>query len=339
MIEPSPSDAPAGQPEAIAPPHVRYSGFWRRVGAACIDALILGLIGVPITLLFADALVRMATAGRAIGFLIAGGYFVIFNSRIGRGQTLGKRVTGIGVRDLNGDLIGPRQAIWRFIWFGTPYFLNGLFLPLGPDTNMFVAVALGIVLVFIVFWGFTGNLYLLLCNRPSRRLLHDLFARTVVLRLPVTVQPVARPTALVHRWMVACLPLVLLGGIALAGFIAISNLVPRLSQLTAMQARLASLPGVVSAEVTHVVQSRAGKRLHVLRMILRVVRLPVSIAQRTATDQVIGVALPGGQGREEFDAIQVIFIRGVDIGIASWSKSVSDMRMRDQLPPASGAST
>src|SRR5882672_9041132 len=61
MIESGAGNAPAGPPEAIAPPHVRYSGFWRRVGASVIDALILGLIGIPITILFADVLVRAGT--------------------------------------------------------------------------------------------------------------------------------------------------------------------------------------------------------------------------------------------------------------------------------------
>src|SRR5205823_10716532 len=84
-------------PEVPTTPEFRRAGFWRRVGAFLIDTIILGIIGWILGFFFADAFMRMAGWERAIGFAVASLYFVPLNSRLGRGQTVGKRALGIRV--------------------------------------------------------------------------------------------------------------------------------------------------------------------------------------------------------------------------------------------------
>jgi uncharacterized RDD family membrane protein YckC len=81
------------------------SGFWRRAGAFFIDAIILGIIGLLLGLFFSQQFVELGGWGRAIGFSIAAIYFVIFSSRTGGGQTIGKRALKIQVVDRAGKLL------------------------------------------------------------------------------------------------------------------------------------------------------------------------------------------------------------------------------------------
>jgi uncharacterized RDD family membrane protein YckC len=85
------------------------SGFWRRVGAALIDALILA---VPSILL---VVVLDQTAGQILSTLLGWAYFTYFEGGP-TGMTPGKRALGIRVIDFNtGGSIGYGRALLRAI--------------------------------------------------------------------------------------------------------------------------------------------------------------------------------------------------------------------------------
>src|SRR5690348_14117245 len=73
------------------------AGFWRRLAAFVVDALILGVPAMLLGFAMFDWAASLGQAGRLIGFVVALLYFGLLNSRLGGGQTLGKRLLGIRV--------------------------------------------------------------------------------------------------------------------------------------------------------------------------------------------------------------------------------------------------
>lgn len=166
--------------DAIANENLRDSsiaGFWRRIAAALIDYLILGVLGVLLGLLFFERLAALGSPGRFIGAAIALVYFGVLNSQIGRGQSLGKRIVGIRVVDADGKAIGLARSLLREIVLLAPFTLNGI--ELGHSDPLSSA---SYPAWLIVFGGIISIAYLYLFNRQTRQSLHDLAVGTFVVR-------------------------------------------------------------------------------------------------------------------------------------------------------------
>jgi len=111
---------------------VELAGWWRRVGAVLLDALI---VGVPLTLLGLAA--GLGQAGQnLLGLVVGLAYSVYFIGS--RGQTLGKMAAGVKiVRDGSPAPIGYGLATGRYFaafLSALPCFL-GYFWPLWDDKN------------------------------------------------------------------------------------------------------------------------------------------------------------------------------------------------------------
>ncbi len=107
------------------------------------------------------------------------------NSKIGGGQTLGKKIFKIKVVDLNDELISPLKSFIRYSVLAIPFSLNGA--PL-PDKLMFsFAIYL---LSLVVFGGLFSILYLYLFNRVTRQSLHDIATGTYVVNVGIEKQSV-----------------------------------------------------------------------------------------------------------------------------------------------------
>jgi TonB family protein len=118
----------------------------------------------------------------AIGVL----YFGLLQSRVGGGRTLGMRLLGLQVRAVDGGLLGVGAAALRAVVLLLPLTLNGIMLARSPLNLAAVYVS-----TVVIFGGCLAQLYLLIFNRPSRRLLHDLVARSVVLKVGRDAAPPA----------------------------------------------------------------------------------------------------------------------------------------------------
>ncbi len=107
---------------------MNYAGFWIRVGAYLIDAVVLwiaqfliyGVFGVSMTALYsldADAGGIFETTGGLIAYFVTliGGllYFVLMDSSAKQG-TLGKMAVGLVITDENGNRISPARAVGRY---------------------------------------------------------------------------------------------------------------------------------------------------------------------------------------------------------------------------------
>ena len=93
------------QTETLCETQRPVAGFWRRVIAALIDGLILGLVGWILGFFLSDFFMSLGGWGRLLGYAIALAYFVPGNSSIFSGQTVGKRALGIRVVKASGETL------------------------------------------------------------------------------------------------------------------------------------------------------------------------------------------------------------------------------------------
>jgi uncharacterized RDD family membrane protein YckC len=152
-----------------------FSYFWSRIFAFALDIAILMTFGFIISLFIPDYLVRLGDSGRILGLFIAAFYYSIFNSFLGKGQTLGKRAFNLKVIDKSGRFASLLQSCLRFSIMGLPFFLNNTWnsaFLLSWVFIFFIGLLLSIVLGI--------NVYLFVFKKNNKRLLHDLIAGTYV---------------------------------------------------------------------------------------------------------------------------------------------------------------
>ncbi len=154
------------------------AGFWRRFFAWFVDTLILGVIGQIIGIVFSSFFFSIGPYGRPIGLLFIIPYFGIMNSRIGGGQTLGKRWMKIAVRNKNNEPIELWRSIIRISLLALPALFNGWAIPIFQN----YAVAW---FVSLLVFGLGGVIfYTMVFNRKARQGIHDLLLGTYVVHLP-----------------------------------------------------------------------------------------------------------------------------------------------------------
>jgi uncharacterized RDD family membrane protein YckC len=84
------------------------AGFWQRFGAALIDGILIGIVGVVL-----EVIIR--SAGGLISLALGIAYYGYLEGSPS-GQTIGKRAVGIRVIDFNtGGPIGFGRAVLRYV--------------------------------------------------------------------------------------------------------------------------------------------------------------------------------------------------------------------------------
>jgi uncharacterized RDD family membrane protein YckC len=176
MSHPSPSltSDPKG-PVIEFPPDREIGSLWRRIVAFLIDSIVVGIAGTLIALPFFDFFSRLGAWGRLVGFCLAVPYFVLLNSRIGDGQTLGKRAMHLQVVNATGEPIPVSKSFIRYLVLGAPFFLNGLRLPITRTPQIVTYLLTG-----VIFGLGATTIYLVLFNRRARQGVHDLAAGSYV---------------------------------------------------------------------------------------------------------------------------------------------------------------
>jgi len=150
-------------------PTLAIAGFWRRVLAFTVDMIPFAVVGMALGLFFFEQLANLGVWGRLLGFTLTLVYFGLFDSRLGHGQTLGKRLMHVRVVDRDGEPLGVLKAMARYTVLAVPIFMNQLMLPVsaiqGPITYI----------ISVLLFGLGGaSLYLFIFNRRTRQSTHDL---------------------------------------------------------------------------------------------------------------------------------------------------------------------
>jgi uncharacterized RDD family membrane protein YckC len=124
-LEPIPIDDVLPHALSIAP-------VWRRLVAYLVDSFILGFVGFALGDILFETLARLGIWGRVVGFCVALVYFASLDSRVGNGQTIGKKCLKLRVADAKGNTISLAASLVRSAIFAAPMFLYGLKL---SETN------------------------------------------------------------------------------------------------------------------------------------------------------------------------------------------------------------
>src|SRR2546423_6847065 len=163
-------------PEVLSPIAViERPPFWRRLFAFFLDGLILGVVGAIVGVFAEHWFSTLGVWGRLFGGAVGVAYFGICASAATGGQTIGKRITRIAVKQVNGASLSLPVALARATILMLPLACNGL--ALGGTT--WLVPTLASIAVFVLGGSI---LYLFLFNPRTRRTMHDYATQSVVIR-------------------------------------------------------------------------------------------------------------------------------------------------------------
>ncbi len=291
-------------------------GFWPRVWALLIDSFILGVAGFLLGWIAQDFFVGTGKYGVLVGLTIAVAYQAIFNSKLGNGQTPGKRLMYLQVVSGNGDTIGPGKSLWRAIILSFPYFTINLLLPVEPSfsfanavkTLVLGSVVIGVVIIYIF-------------NRSTRQSLHDLLVGTYVastlrLKEPALIPALTRTPFRVYAGMI-----LLLISVALATGQWKSG---SLENIYTIYSKISQLDGVVNESVLDKTMHAGGATRRVYQIELWVRHLPKEgVENDTIARKAVQILLNDAKDIDDFDEISVSMVRGFDIGIARQKSAIT----------------
>jgi len=188
------------------------AGFWRRFLAFALDGFILGTPLIILGFVFRDFAFSFGPWGRLIGYGIIFLYWSYFNSSLGNGQTIGKRVMKTAVVDGNGAYLSVGKTMLRAGVLASIGLLNGWALPLLQNP------VIAFIAATIIFGGGLALLYGLIFNRKTRQGIHDLLVGSYVVKAPLN--PVTTAPAIPRIHMRITFGLVGVGLVlGLAGFL------------------------------------------------------------------------------------------------------------------------
>jgi uncharacterized RDD family membrane protein YckC len=328
---PLPSEPPPTAPE------FQKAGFWRRVGACLIDSVILGIVGWILGFFFTDAFIRMGGWERLIGVAVAALYFVPLNSRLGGGQTVGKRAFGIRVVSKTGSTLGLARSFARSLVLMLPHFLNGASLPMWLLTGVG-----GILIAEAVFGLGLSIVYLIVFNARTRQSLHDLIVGSYVVRLGS--EAADKPKTWPGHYVVVGLILVAAGVLpSLLGSL-MQHWLPQ--EVTAAYEAIQQEPEVAVTQVlagqTMFWDATKGQRF--VTGVTVNVRLNRRVENHDAeANKLAKILLEKYPGAATKDSISIMMAEGYDLGIASWfyrqGFNFSPDQWRQRLDPSAPTPT
>lgn len=277
-------------------------GFWRRLGALAVDSVILGLIGMLLGGLFGEQLAKLGKLGPLIGFAISVFYFGFFNSVIGGGQTVGKRVFNIRVLNKDGSLLSIEKAFFRAILLSLAIIGLPMSLPMGVMYGIIIGLLLAVSL---------GLPYFYLFNRKTRQSIHDILCGTYVGKADALKTPMALTINPKHY--VAYGVIVLVAG----GLLLQTHTRSDVQAMSALQREIMQIDGVYGASVklNSLTQLQKGVKVNNLTVTVRMQKKPTP--DEKLRNEVAKVILEKYQGLQNVQIININVIYGYHIGIAS----------------------
>ena len=318
-----------GPDDGMAPAVARIAGFWRRVFAFLVDGLLLAITGSAAGWLAFDAMASLGLYGRLVGFLVALAYFGVLNSRIGGGQTLGKRAFGVRVVDSAGQLLPMPRSLLRYCVLGIPFALNGV--PFGPAA---MQVPWASLLSAIAVGGMLSIAYLYVFNRRTRQSLHDLAVGSWV----VCAGPAGAPVPAIAAWHghLVVVALLVLGVAAVPPVLDAQFEGGTLDDLVLVHRVVVRVPGVQAAELEAAFDPRTWEPTGKVEARVRMAAGTVDEARaRGLAGAIFGTRTTS----LEIEHLSIVLRRGYDLGFASaWKNHQFDFEAVEfaPAPPATG---
>ena len=154
-------------------------GFWRRFFADFLDAIFLAIPGYGIGYLFRYTFSAMGLHAIWLGLVCSFLYYGLQHTRLGGGQTPGKRLLGIQVLRRDGLYLGFGKSFLRYLVVSF-IFYNGLYGSLINHLPQSTMMAVGSVYFLVIIWAFFAC-FLMIPFHPLKRGLHDIAADSVVI--------------------------------------------------------------------------------------------------------------------------------------------------------------
>lgn len=153
-------------------------GFWRRFFADFLDAIFLGIPGYGIGYLFKYNFSAMGSHAIWIGLVCSFIYYGLQHTRIGGGQTPGKRLLGIQVLRRDGQYLDFGKSFLRYLVVSFVFYnwIYGSLISHLPQTAMMAA---GSIYFLVIIWAFFAC-FLMIPFHPLKRGLHDIAADSIV---------------------------------------------------------------------------------------------------------------------------------------------------------------
>ncbi|OGO29033.1 MAG: hypothetical protein A2136_09140 [Chloroflexi bacterium RBG_16_54_11] len=294
------------------------TSLWRRLFAWLVDVLIIGIIGILIGAVFGSYLRSIGPYGRLIGLIVVICYFGIQNSKIGHGQTLGKKLLKIAVRDKNDQYISFGRSVVRILIIYVPVLVNGWSLPIFQ--NRFSSWLLSVLL-----FGLGGAiLYTMVFNRITRQGLHDLLLGTYVVYLPG--EPVETyPTSSRLHWTVSGVWI----GIVALGTLVITIIAPSIISKTPLESvnnlydLLQEDPRFFTVGVTDQTSFVSDGRKSRALVITAWYKGEFGEEEgKQIIDEIAKIVLENASDIDRYDGMQVTLTSAFDLGIASGHYSI-----------------
>jgi uncharacterized RDD family membrane protein YckC len=288
------------------------AGFWRRFFAWFVDVLILGITGQIIGVLFSSFLFSVGPYGRLIGLLFTLPYFGIMNSSIGGGQTLGKRLMKIAVRNKSNEPIELWRSIVRILLLALPSLFNGWAVPIFQNPVISWVFSLTI-------FGLGGAIfYTMIFNREARQGIHDLLLGTYVVHLPDKPIESFPITPRIH-WMISSVWV----GIIAIGTLIIAIIVPSvisrtpLAPVMSLYTILQDDPRFFTVGVNdHTFYGSNGKTNHSLIITVWYKGKLTENDRKEVIKSIAKTVIENSENINNYDGIQVKITSAYDIGIA-----------------------
>lgn len=293
--------------------------IWRRFLAFVIDCLILYVVGRGVGAALFNSLLRVGPWGLLLGFCIALLYFAILDSRIGDGQTVGKRCLQLRVVDTHGNTISFGKSLVRYSVFAAPHFLNGLQLPLSRTPWMVPP------LISVIGFGIGGTtLYLIVFNRQTRQGLHDLAVRSYVAKATESGPIKTEPILDIHWAILRSLLILLI--IFSIGLAAIGHKLEKWGPAAQRQQDRRLIE-----QMDHVQRARVNVQRPLKwnntgakkTLAISVQWMGESGDREEFSNQVARLILQNDPRVQEYDLISIVMIREYDLGIASEKNSLT----------------
>lgn len=156
-------------------------GFWLRLLTDFIDSILLGTIGFLIAIPFSGLFNSLGENGLWIGLIITFLYTGILQSKIGRGQSIAKRLFNIEVVGCNGEYLTLPKSFLRYTviallfyngWIGT-----GI-TSLLPFLNNEIFSTIYTLFMILLFFG----VLILVPLHPLKRGIHDIISGSIVIK-------------------------------------------------------------------------------------------------------------------------------------------------------------
>jgi uncharacterized RDD family membrane protein YckC len=295
-------------PPTPTPVHTRrIGGLWRRLFAALIDTVVVGIAANLLALPFFNALSHVGPWGPLIGFCVSFPYFAILNSRIGDGQTLGKSWMNLRVVDSTGEPVSFSLSAWRCVVLMVPFLIDALTMPATRTP-----AALQYLVSTISLLG-VATAYLVVFNRHTRQGLHDLAANTFVASTD-EIGEVKPPPIWIGHWIVLGTGLAVYLIAVFAGSMFFGE---KYTRWSGALAQIESMDHVYAAGLNDMTWHSFGVAGSQKILVVQLHWTGGVDAEAATANQVAQILLAHLSETEGRDSIRITFERGYNLGIAS----------------------